>query len=248
MLACFSTSAQTINKVSFDLQSFILPSLDYNGVLWKLESKDNANKIIYVKEKNTNASFNYTVPILINSSGTYGAAKVGTNHKILSDWIWKTFSFNKATGKKITLKNEPAPNRSGSGAFTLVDGIISTNGLSESSEWLGFSGNDLEADIDLGEKIKIKSVTIDALDANESWIYLPKEIQVAISYNGENYSSFVTIAIDGIKDKGKRQFTLPVNTTTRYIKVMAQNAGTIPFGSPGAGSPSWLFVDEIEVN
>lgn len=236
------------SSAAYDLQSSVLPAEDHNGILWKLQSKNADNKIIYVKGKNTNATFDYTEPVLIKTSGTYGAAATGRNNKILSNWTWKTFSFNKATGKKITLKNKPASNYPGSGPFTLVNGIITANGLSESSEWLGFQGTDLEADIDLGESMKIKSVSLHLLDDNDSWIYLPKEIQVATSYNGQNYSSIATIAINGMKDKGKSNFTLPVNTTTRFIKVLAQNSGAIPFGSPGAGSPAWLFADEIEVN
>jgi hexosaminidase len=35
--------------------------------------------------------------------------------------------------------------------------------------------------------------------------------------------------------------------TARYVKVLAKNTGIIPSGKPGAGNPSWLFVDEIEV-
>ncbi len=236
------------SKASFDLQSSVLPSENHNGVLWKLENKNPDSKIIYVKGKTTNTSFDYTQPIFINATGTYGAAVAGKGHKIVSSWIWKTFYFNKATGKKITLKSEPSPNYAGSSAFTLLNGIIPVNGLADSSEWLGFAGKDLEADIDLGEPMKIKSVSLNVLDQNESWIYLPKEIQVATSYNGENYSSLTTMAIDAINDKGKSKFTLPLNTTTRYVKVLAQNAGAIPFGSPGAGSPAWLFANEIEIN
>ena len=236
------------SKASYDLQSSVLPAENHNGIVWKLESKYPGSKIIYVKGKNTNASFDYTQPLFINSPGTYGAAVADKSHKIISSWVWKTFSFNKATGKKITLNSEPSPDYPGTGAFTLVNGIISANGLAESSEWLGFPGKDLEADIDLGEPTKIKSVSLNVLDQHGSWIYLPKEIQVATSYNGENYSSIATLAIDEIKDQGKSKFTLPLNTTTRYIKVLAQNAGTIPFGAPGAGSPAWLFADEIEIN
>ncbi|MDQ6761083.1 MAG: discoidin domain-containing protein, partial [Bacteroidota bacterium] len=248
MLTRYQLWNANYSKASFDLQSSVLPSENYNGIFWKLENKNPDSKIIYVKGKTTNASFDYTQPIFINAPGFYGAAVAGESHKIISSWIWKTFYFNKATGKKIVLKSEPAANYPGSGAFTLVDGIISENGLSESSEWLGFSGKDLEANIDLDEPTKIKSVSLNVLDQTESWIYLPKEIQVATSYNGENYSSIATLAVDVIKDKGKSKFTIPVNTTTRYIKVLAQNAGTIPFGAPGAGSQAWLFVDEIEIN
>lgn len=246
MLKRYQLWGANYSKASFDLQSYVLPSENNNGVLWKLENKNPGSKIIYVKEKYTNASFGYTQPIYINATGTYGAAVTGKTHKIISNWIWKTFYFNKATGKKIMLKSEASPSYAGGGAFTLVNGIIPVDGLSESSEWLGFAGKDLEADIDLGEPMKIKSVSINVLDQNESWIYLPKEIQVATSYNGENYSSIATMAIDA-SDKGKSKFTLPINTTTRYVKVLAQNAGTIPFGSPGAGSPCWLFANEIEI-
>jgi hexosaminidase len=31
------------------------------------------------------------------------------------------------------------------------------------------------------------------------------------------------------------------------IRVIAQNNGIIPDGKPGAGSNSWLFVDEISI-
>ncbi len=106
------------SKGAYDLQSSVLPSEEHNGILWKLESKYPGSKIIYVKGKNTNASFDYTQPLFINSSRTYGAAVSDKSHKIISSWIWKTFYFNKATGKKITLKSEPSPSHPGSGAFT----------------------------------------------------------------------------------------------------------------------------------
>jgi len=31
------------------------------------------------------------------------------------------------------------------------------------------------------------------------------------------------------------------------VKVIARNSGTIADGKPGAGSPAWVFVDEIAV-
>ena len=33
----------------------------------------------------------------------------------------------------------------------------------------------------------------------------------------------------------------------QFIKVIAENNGIIADGNPGAGSNSWLFVDEISV-
>jgi hexosaminidase len=34
----------------------------------------------------------------------------------------------------------------------------------------------------------------------------------------------------------------------RYIKVQAENYGKLPEGHAGAGSPAWLFVDEMVVH
>jgi len=34
---------------------------------------------------------------------------------------------------------------------------------------------------------------------------------------------------------------------TRFVKIIATHAGTIPSGKPGAGNPAWLFVDEVEL-
>ena len=236
------------STAAYDLHSSVLPTEDHNGVLWKLETINQENKIIYVKGKTTSASINYTKPVLINSTTTLGATTTDNHNKILGSWTWKNFSFNKATGKKISLHGDPDPKYQGNGAFTLVNGITTDKELSDASEWLGFSGKDLEADIDLGAIMKIKSVSVDLLDATENWIYLPKDIQVATSDNGQNFSSLASIALDAEKDKGKSKFTVPVNATTRFVKVLAQNFGTIPFGAPGAGSPAWLFANEIEIN
>jgi hexosaminidase len=37
-------------------------------------------------------------------------------------------------------------------------------------------------------------------------------------------------------------------TNTRYVKIIARNFGKIPEGQPGASNPSWLLVDEIQVD
>ena len=33
----------------------------------------------------------------------------------------------------------------------------------------------------------------------------------------------------------------------RYVKIIAESAGKIPDGKPGAGHDAWLFVDEIGI-
>lgn len=230
----------------YDLQASVLPTLEFNGVYLKLESKFPNSIIQYKIGDSSNNWKKYDTLIAINSS-----EKVESfleENGVKSSTITKNFFFNKATGKKITINNQPAPNYPGNGAFTLVDGIITTKGLSQSSDWLGFLGKDLDANIDFGVPTSIDSVSVNTLDQSGSWIYLPKEIDISVSEDGISYTPIASKQVDSVKDRKTRKFTVQVKTSTRYIKVVAKNIGTIPVGLPGAGSPAWLMVDEIEVN
>ncbi|MDB5224332.1 MAG: family 20 glycosylhydrolase [Chitinophagaceae bacterium] len=233
----------------YNLQASILPTPDYNGVLWKLESKNIDGNIIYVKGKTTNATFNYSQPVLINKNAEYGAVLTRKDHTLISKWLWQQFSFNKATAKKITLKEQPSSSYPGSGAFTLVNGVITERGLSQSAEWLGFLGKDLEAVIDFGKEENINKIRLNVLLQEGSWIYPPSSVEFFTSADGVNFIS------QGILNPGtngiwanERQIEKKLNTVSaRFIKVIAKNYGIIPTGKAGAGNPAWLFVDEIEV-
>lgn len=160
------------------------------------------------------------------------------------------FSFNKATGKKITLTTPPSPSYPGDGAFTLVNGIINEKGMARSKEFLGFSGINCEAVIDLGEIQEISFVVVNTLRRESSWIWQPLSAEVFGSSDGEKWFSLKMT--DDFTDKkdgsGKGSMTMPFRKTfTRYVKVVVTNWGIIPAGNPGAGNKAWLFVDEIEV-
>ena len=86
------------------------------------------------------------------------------------------------------------------------------------------------------------------MDANGSWIYLPKKIEVFGSADGNNFNLLGSKNIDQKKDADTRKFTFPVDVTTRYIKVKAENFGIIPDGLPGVGNKGWLFADQIEIH
>jgi hexosaminidase len=230
----------------YDLQSTLLPTPEFNGVYLKLESKF-PNSVIKYKIGDTSQVWKTYDTILFVNSAEKIESYLEVN-SIKSSVQTKNFLFNKATGKKITINEQPAPNYPGNGAFTLVDGIITTKGLSQSSDWLGFLGKDMDADIDFGVPTNIQNVSVNTLDQSGSWIYLPKEIDIAVSDDGITYTPLTTKVLDPIKDKGARKITLPAKVTTRYLKVVAKNSGIIPANLPGAGSPAWLMVDEIEVN
>ncbi len=175
------------------------------------------------------------------------------NKKILSK-IEREFHFNKATAKKITLAEPASMNYPGDGPFTLVNGIQNSKGMSKSSDFLGFSGNDLDATIDLGEEIAISTITLHVFDQPGSWIYLPAFIQLTLSSNEKsteiekNKGTVVKRIINPFKETGLKTISIDCKQTCRYLHIIAKNIGIIPDGNPGSGNPAWLFVDEIEVN
>jgi hexosaminidase len=184
-------------------------------------------------------------PIEINKSQTVIAAYF-ENCKKQSDTIEQTFLLNKATGKKITLVNLPHENYSNGGALTLIDGVSANRGKL-GKDWLGFSGKDMNATIDLGKSETINKVTISVLESQGSWVYYPKQIGVLTSIDGENYKPVTIISSEEIKaNKGLVVVTVD-SRKVQFIKIIAYNIGKITEGNPGAGSDAWLFVDEIGV-
>ncbi|MEP7169390.1 MAG: FN3 associated domain-containing protein, partial [Bacteroidota bacterium] len=156
------------------------------------------------------------------------------------------FEINKATGKKIALATQPSEKYNIGGKFTLVNGIIGDLPW-KSSDWLGFSGDNLIATIDFGKQENFSSVIVDALEANTSWIYLPKSVEVFSSDDGINFKTLKKISSEEIKQM-KRKLILNVgNSKAQFIKIVAENFGIIPDGLAGVNNPAWLFVDEIIV-
>jgi hexosaminidase len=161
------------------------------------------------------------------------------------------FSFNKATGKKIALTNPASDKYPGDGAFTLVNGIINVKGFGKSQEFLGFSGTNCEAVIDLGSSQLVSYVVVNTLNRKSSWIWRPLTAEVLGSGDGQSwYSLKLTDDFEEKKDgTGKGTMTMAFKATyARYVKVVVTNWGAIPEGNPGAGNKPWLFVDEIEVS
>ena len=191
----------------------------------------------------------YTGPIeFYNNNLAVAILYDSINKKILSK-IEREFHFNKATAKKITLVNKPSVNYPGNGPFTLVDGIHNNKGMMRSSEFVGFSGTDLDATIDLGAETNISTIILHVFDQPGSWIYLPRLLEITYSPDEKMTDplKIVRKAIDPVKEMGARTIRIDSNQQCRYLRVVAKNIGVIPDGNPGSGNPGWLFVDEIEV-
>lgn len=260
------------SKAYYDISYSILPTNDFNGVSFKLNTRDSTDVIILFKQNGptiydggdlglptplpgSKSNRPENLPFTISESGTYIARaflwQEGVNPyslKTQKSFLIQKFYFNKATGKKISITTSPNSKYPGqSGAFSLVNGVYSNKGLSY-PDWLGWVGDDLEATIDLGKTTSFDSVRIHTLDQNGSWIYLPQYVEVLTSNDGNNFTSVgkASTFVGDTLTMGWINVPTP-KQSSRFIKVVAKNYGLIPDGKPGAGNKAWLFADEVQV-
>lgn len=142
------------------------------------------------------------------------------------------------------------PAYSGGGDSALVDGLLGSTNFAD-GRWQGYDGNDLNVILDMKKVTDIKDVGIRFLQNSYSWVLMPKEVKIFFSDNGKDFH----LAAD-IKDTISQQLHGAIihrfeadfsNTKTRYIQIIGVNPGPLPAGHPGAGSPSFMFADEIIV-
>ena len=231
------------SRAYYDIQPTITTD-DYKGIKWKLAS-NYPDGIIYVNSQKNKEDVEYKSPVQISSSGNYKAIIKDKKGTYLSSWMTQQFHINKASGRKIELVNPPSNSYAVGGVITLVDGIQNTKGMSKSSQFLGFSGTDLIAKIDLGEIVSIDSVKIHVFEQIVSWIYRPSQVSIFESNDGLDYK--LSAILSEPEGKSNLIYKLVKPTKSRFLKIMVQNFGMIPSGMPGAGNKAWLFADEIEV-
>ncbi len=158
-----------------------------------------------------------------------------------------TFDWHKAAGKKIEFTHLPHPKYSGNGIGSVVNGVQGSSERYGDAEWLGFDGKNAEMVIDFGKVETFNSLKMRFFKGEGQWIYLPKDITVSISENGEKFQSVVSK--NGIETDGKiAETTIKLDATKgRFLKIKATNFGIIPDGAQGAGNRAWLFLDEVVV-
>jgi len=158
--------------------------------------------------------------------------------------VKRTFHFNKATARKITLSTPPDERYDDGGAFTLVDGI-SGGERRVSTEWLGWRKS-VTITVDLDSVQALSHVGIGSWHETYAWIHQPKSVAVSTSADGRTFTPLVTIQAPPDAN-GRTVYAADKAVTARYVRFTVQHAGDIPEGFPGAGKPGWLFLDEIDV-
>jgi hexosaminidase len=190
----------------------------------------------------------YTGAIVLQKSAKIRAAafRDGKRSSVTSQDI----SFNKATACPVELLQPTHKNYTYKGGAALTDGLLGDKGFG-TGRWLGFSGNDLEAIIDLKQNTDVSSVSLNTCVDKGSWIFDARNIEVSVSADGKSFTKVASKSLPALEEQTPDniytyELTFP-QTTTRYVKVTATSEHNIPEWHGGKGKPAFLFVDEISV-
>lgn len=190
----------------------------------------------------------YTGAIVLQKSAKIRAAafRDGKRSSVTSQDI----SFNKATACPVELLQPTHKNYTYNGGATLTDGLLGDKGFGTGC-WLGFSGNDLEAVIDLKQNTDVSSVSLNTCVDKGSWIFDARNIEVSVSADGKSFTKVASKSLPALEEQTPDniytyELTFP-QTTTRYVKVTATSEHNIPEWHGGKGKPAFLFVDEISI-
>ena len=145
-----------------------------------------------------------------------------------------------AIGKKVTYANPYSNHYAAQGEKTLVDGVRG-GWMYNDYRWQGFIDCDFDVTIDLGKETDIKQVRAEFIQLKGPYVWLPKQVIISSSVDGEHYDTLATVDNDispDIETLQFKEFGWEGNAKARYIRYKALSNGI-------AGG--WLFTDEIRI-
>ncbi|EAQ99985.1 DUF4838 domain-containing protein [Maribacter sp. HTCC2170] len=185
--------------------------------------------------------------LLMNEMGFTVAEYLSSYQKALDVAIQP----NIALGKKVQLLTTPKK-YADEDPQVLTDGALGGNGFY--ANWLGFEGNDLEAVVDLGTSQEIAYISVAFLQVTNHVVFYPTKVTYYGSADNKNFEVLGTLENKNpLSKKSKvndiQYFDLKeINKNIRYLKIRANNMGQPPYWHHAAGTPAWIFADEILVN
>jgi len=216
------------------------------GFKVKVTSKAEGVNFKYSFSEEPNKLIDYTAPIEFKKSTTVTiqAFRKGKKYGESKDYI-----FNDHIGRKAKLKLISTPDKKYSGNVnSAIDGLLGSDNFRD-GKWQGIYGKDYDAVLTFDQNVEISKVTLRAYSGVSSWIFLPRNVEVYISKDGNKFTKAGTYT--NTEDyqgavTGPRNMTVSFDKTkVKAIKVKAKKYGIIPEWHGGKGSESYMFVDEI---
>jgi hexosaminidase len=235
--------AQSIYNINYDIKKDSVSNnyqLKLSNVLFEHKAQMQGDLILLVNENKQIIS--YKEPILLNKSFK-AQAQLKRGKSLKGNAIPIEFNYHKAVGKEIIFR-EAASIYYNKG--NLTDGQ-KAHFPRINNEWLAWSGQNMEASIDLLDTQVLESLSIGFLKNESDWIYLPSQVEIYVSPDN---MAFIKHDVKPTITESNSRFNYHFDLTKlslKKIKIIATCAPKIEAGKPGAGKNAWLFSDEIEI-
>jgi len=130
-----------------------------------------------------------------------------------------------------------------------LTGNARARGGSRDPEWMGVTGKDFEAVVDLGERRPVMRLAAGFFQSTYELIFLPEAVAFDISEDGKTFTPVAKIQND-VSPKTHQALTKDfvasfAPTNARYVKISAQSLKVCPPWQKQAGQPVWLLLDEL---
>lgn len=252
LLSLYDHLGYTYATHVFDLQAILTPNFETNALDVELSTIDNA-PVYYTLDGSdpTETSARYEGKFTIKDDSELKAVALRANRgksKVYSE----TIKTSKASYRPITLITNPSPNYTYTGAGILVDGLYGRSTNYRTGKWLGFSGVDLVAVIDMLLPTEISMTEIRNCVVTGDWVFDASRISIEASDDGSAFTMVKSEQYTDTTHQGDWS-DISVRTlsfdpvTARYFKVTVKPS-VIPAWHPGKGRKGFIFVDEIALN
>ncbi|MCX6226485.1 MAG: family 20 glycosylhydrolase [Bacteroidia bacterium] len=195
----------------------------------------------------------YSGPVYLKSDATI-RARVIDEGKEFPETV-DSLIMHKAIGKLYKLNSTWSnyhPAYGAGGRLGLVDGRTGSVKDIRSGRWQGYSGQDINVEIDFGKIDTLHSLSMGFYQTTFSWVILPKQLEISYSNDGINYQKYKTlyhnIPVD-YPDPVTYRFEADLNNLkTRYLKVVGIYYGPLPEFHASKGEASMMFADEVIIH
>lgn len=194
----------------------------------------------------------YQVPIFINEDANIRARSIKGTTAFPEQQI--NLIYHKGIGKLLRLNSEPStyhPSYNGGGEIALLDGRTADPNNLWSGLWQGFSGQDIELELDMRNSGPMQSFSMGFYQNTDIWVIFPKRVEIYTKQAPEDEYKLFTTIVGSIppETKGsiKEHYTASLHEMQpAIIKVVARYFGKLPEWHPaGSGYDSMIFADEI---
>jgi predicted alpha-1,2-mannosidase len=152
-------------------------------------------------------------------------------------------------GRSVTLKHPYSDQYAAGGDIALID-FQRGNDNFRVGAWQGYYGVDLDATVDLGEETEITRLAGSFLQDQDSWIFMPTEVEFFISNDGKKFKSVGVVEneiAEDAEDAVIQELDIRKKMKARYVRMVAKSIGKCPDWHVGAGEKAWIFCDEIVI-